>query len=1013
MNTRTLFSLDSALGQPSLFGRARLSLLLLALLVGVPFAFAAVLLVKQLSAEQTEQMLSERAPLAAQLLESNLSNKLETLVRSTANLQIEHIEDFNQAALAELLLDFDAISWAGIADSTGQLITSHPQEARDADAGWRPWFQKGLNGPVVIDRTEASFLVQHFPEKEHPHQFIDMAAPIRNSQGASIGVVALHFDWEAYQRGFSRMFSGRVQDKQVSYLVVGAEGQIRLASVSEQHPELELAYAQNAPVTPALLERFHIATFNGNQDDLLEQLGWTVYVLKDQTSSNQVTASVGLVGLIGFLVGLLGAAAVFVWSTRNISKVTAEFVEALSQEDKDKLNELRPKLPREIVPLSKKAEALISEMRNKQLSLVVALDKARGSYMEVSRMIDQAPLAIAMFNNKMNYIACSEVWQTRFIPDGVRPIGQSYYELYPQATEQWRAAHTEALSGKIIKQENDVWTDLTGNQCWVDWTIQPWLQLDETVGGIIIIILDVTEEHLSKVALAKREEQFKLAMEGSHDGLWDWNIQTDEFYFSPRWKGMLGYEDHEIGASTEVWQSLLHPDDSERAQASLRDCLVNRETTNFLETFRLAHKDGHWVTVLSRAKIIRDSQGMAIRMVGTHLDRTEVEALEGALSEAWIKAEAETQSNEAKSKFLAAVSHEIRNPLNSIAGFARLIRDEVDNPELENYAQLLLQTTGSLNLILNDLLDFAKIEAGRFELSMGQFNLQSTVDELAQGARVLCDDKQIGFKLESALIPANLYIGDVVRVRQIIQNLLSNAIKFTHKGGVLLKLSISPSDGDFDCVTVEVGDTGIGMSEDKLRDLFKPFSQVHAADGNVYGGTGLGLSIVKSLVELMGGQVSCESEAGKGSTFLVKFKLKRSDELYKPVGTAQDLEVKIKRRVLIADDAPSNLKILQTFLVKCGHFVCAASDGREALKLLGEHEFDVVLLDMDMPGKTGLEVVREVKESGSLNSRAKFACLSGHAAESMSDSALEGGFEQFFTKPFNLDDVLSFVNQEI
>ena len=190
------------------------------------------------------------------------------------------------------------------------------------------------------------------------------------------------------------------------------------------------------------------------------------------------------------------------------------------------------------MPLSKKAEALISEMRNKQLSLVVALDKARGSYMEVSRMIDQAPLAIAMFNNKMNYIACSEVWQTRFIPDGVRPIGQSYYELYPQATEQWRAAHTEALSGKIIKQENDVWTDLTGNQCWVDWTIQPWLQLDETVGGIIIIILDVTEEHLSKVALAKREEQFKLAMEGSHDWLWDWNIQTDEFYFSPRWKGM-------------------------------------------------------------------------------------------------------------------------------------------------------------------------------------------------------------------------------------------------------------------------------------------------------------------------------------------------------------------------------------------------------------------------------------------------------------------------------------------
>jgi PAS domain S-box-containing protein len=484
-------------------------------------------------------------------------------------------------------------------------------------------------------------------------------------------------------------------------------------------------------------------------------------------------------------------------------------------------------------------------------------------------------------------------------------------------------------------------------------------------------------------------------------------LVTDRIYFSPSWKSMLGYAPNELKNCFSTWENLVHHDDIESAKKAFTDTVQDKSRTKYTNTFRMMHRDGHSISILSRGIIVRDQEGEAIRTVGTHLDRTEIIALQNQLDEAWVVAQAEARANEAKSKFLATVSHEIRNPLNSVCGFARLIQDEAQEPELQRHAQLLNQTAGSLNSLLNDLLDFAKIDLGKLEIINEPFDLSALLETLTESAQMLCRDKKLGFEYSKRWVSGTGYLGDEGRIRQIIQNLLNNAIKFTHKGQVTLRVCTEELSLHTEQITIEVVDTGIGMPSDRLDRLFKPFSQIHSEMHNQYGGTGLGLSIVKSLTELMQGKVSCESVQGEGSKFSVVLQLPTSQE-----AARKELGLKAAitpRRVLIADDSPTNLKILSLFLSKRGHHVVCAADGNQAVEELQNREFDYVILDMDMPGQNGLQVVSQIKSSTSPSANAVFACLSGHADKSSNAAALDRGFDKFFAKPVDWDEILKFL----
>jgi PAS domain S-box-containing protein len=486
---------------------------------------------------------------------------------------------------------------------------------------------------------------------------------------------------------------------------------------------------------------------------------------------------------------------------------------------------------------------------------------------------------------------------------------------------------------------------------------------------------------------------------------------------SRSWEDVLGYPLAELEGGAML--PLIHPDDLEMTRAEM----VRVEAGEFSEEVfafinRYRRKDGEYRQLEWRAKRRGD------KIYGVARDVTERQATERSLIEAKAAAEA---ANQAKSDFLANMSHEIRTPLNGVIGLAATLGRSGLEPRQKEMVDLIARSGSTLERLVSDILDVSKVESGRMNIEIATFDLEGELDPLMEIMRVKAEEKGLAFDVRIGTTTRGDFLGDAVRVKQVLFNLLSNAVKFTPQGRVELEIDVSedtPGPGMAELI-LTVRDSGIGF--DAGFGVFERFSQ---ADGTItrrFGGSGLGLSICKSLVELMGGTITVHSAVGQGSEFTVAIPLSRTRSLAEYDqraleafgGAADDTEnsgLSGGLKVLLAEDHPVNQRVVQLILGEYGVEVVTVENGADAVEAFGRDRFDLILMDMQMPVMDGLAATRAIRAIEAATPEAAptpIIMLSANAMDQHLADTEAAGADRHLAKPFTAQALVQTVGEMV
>ncbi|WP_116472944.1 PAS domain-containing hybrid sensor histidine kinase/response regulator [Zobellella maritima] len=529
------------------------------------------------------------------------------------------------------------------------------------------------------------------------------------------------------------------------------------------------------------------------------------------------------------------------------------------------------------------------------------------------------------------------------------------------------------------------------------------------LSGYLEIATDITAQRRHSSELTAARDQLLMAAEVAQLGIWswsladnsvDWNDKMFELYAQP-----LTLRNN--GLCFDHWQERVHPEDVEATVSCLQAAAQGKGT--FEPVFRILLPDGRIRYIQAGARLERDEQGRAMRVTGINLDITTQRELEIRLRQAKELAD---EASAAKSTFLANMSHEIRTPMNAVLGMLQLVQQTELSQRQREYLGKAQTAARSLLGLLNDILDYSKIEAGKLQLELQPFELEELMQDLAVVLSGNLGDKPVELMFD---LPPSLsvsLVGDRLRLQQILINLAGNAIKFTERGEVVVGISELSRGPASIRLCVQVTDTGIGIAEDKLEHILEGFNQADASIARRFGGTGLGLVITQRLIALMGGRLQVSSQPGVGSHFWFELNLGLA-ETARPPARGETSERPL--RVLVVDDNKVSAEILARAAGSQGWQVNIANSGQAAVtEMAAGTDYDLVLMDWAMPDMNGLDAATRIREQvqGGLPT---IIMVTAYGREQLAQAQQDADppFTDFLTKPITTQQLVTTVRQAL
>ncbi|AOW08831.1 PAS domain S-box protein [Flavobacterium gilvum] len=591
-----------------------------------------------------------------------------------------------------------------------------------------------------------------------------------------------------------------------------------------------------------------------------------------------------------------------------------------------------------------------------------------------------------------SYVTDMEGWMKLVHPDSIDKVIQYRQIVISQNID------TE-LAYKIIRP-ND------GAERWVETTARAYTDQLGNPYRVAGLLRDITESKLAAERLEKSEQFLKESQKVGRIGSYEIDLNTEVWQTSEGINLIFGIDNNSI-KNLDDYKTFIHPDYKKEIEEYFYDVIAQKK--KFSKQYKIIRRnDGAERWIHGRGLLIFDENGDPIKMTGAIQDITAQKKFESELIIAKEKAE---ESERLKTAFLANISHEMRTPLNGILGMNRLLMDTNLNTEQLELTNAISFSGENLVSIVNDILDLSKINAGKLTFEQVNFDLEGLVRHVIYNFRpMLKPNTRLEFDMDSNI--PKVLVGDSLRLKQIFNNLVGNAVKFTHQGELRIAISYEKTLSGI-VLLAAVKDTGIGIASDKVDEIFMSFTQ---AEGNItrkYGGTGLGLSITKHLIELQGGSITVESELGKGSTF--SFRL--------PLGIGNDGDVAVKKaqskwdsktleglRILLAEDQEVNQKLVTKLVQKAGGHIVVAENGQVAVdQLKDDSNFDLVLMDLQMPILDGFSATDRIRNDLKLN--IPIIAMTASAMMGEADKCLSRGMNGYLSKPFEFQKFFEIVQQ--